>query len=456
MRAIEVLSTQPILYVPRCFAYFSIVNKRELVHEVLDLDQGFFRTFVSLFVNPRQVLDHPQVYTKPWKYATVVVSVACLFTWLVVHNLVDRENAELFWSMPKRLLELSSGYQVFYENTQPLKRLVVGMLAFTSALYLFLYAERHRPPGLWKTSLYLIGHAVSLAFLVQTVATAIFGDWWGNQATLIGVVTYSIYLWYATMSIFVPFHWSHIFRGLGIMVLTYLLYTGSTTRFQHWIYFDVLHRTELPFPSASADGLPYEERPTLSPITVVDAEAFTQEIRIDSLRTLIDMSHPAGKQISRITVSGFVPNAPGPLWSVVIFEKINRYSPTPRSVKAVADPVTHQLFVSYRIANDSTATLESTAIDLRNGQRRFSVQIRLPADDVQLQGVAVDSAHFYLCGSTLYQRGNYTLGLLAKVDRQSGEVVSLKQLGQASFASYTSFDQLQVTGQHLTVNVGRE
>jgi hypothetical protein len=45
------------------------------------------------------------------------------------------------------MLELLSGYQNFYENTQPLKRLVFGSVAYYVALTIFLFSERSRLPG---------------------------------------------------------------------------------------------------------------------------------------------------------------------------------------------------------------------------------------------------------------------------------------------------------------------
>src|SRR5579859_4129236 len=124
--------------------HFLNMSKKEIVREVLDLDHGIVSTFLLLFSDPKKVVTNPDKFTKPWKYATYVTSISCLFTWFVIHYFIDVQDEESFWLVPKRMLELATGYQSFYENTQPLKRLVLGALSLYVAMLIFLFKERNQ------------------------------------------------------------------------------------------------------------------------------------------------------------------------------------------------------------------------------------------------------------------------------------------------------------------------
>src|SRR5579859_7556342 len=164
--------------------HFLNMSKKEIVREVLDLDHGIVSTFLLLFSDPKKVVTNPDKFTRPWKYATYVVSVSCLFIWFVIHSFVDAQDEASFSSVPKRMLELLTGYQSFYENTQPLKRLVLGAAAFYTGLTIFLFKERKQPPGFVTISLYLIGHSVFIVFVLQSLGVALVGRWNSNVVSL--------------------------------------------------------------------------------------------------------------------------------------------------------------------------------------------------------------------------------------------------------------------------------
>ena len=120
---------------------------KEILKEVFDVDNEFGRTFVTMFLNPRKVVDHPDQFNRPWKYAFYVVSISCLVTWFFIHWLLDDINVPKLWSIPGRVLELDMGYQNFYENTQPAKQLLLKSFTLYVALFILFFKDRERKSG---------------------------------------------------------------------------------------------------------------------------------------------------------------------------------------------------------------------------------------------------------------------------------------------------------------------
>jgi hypothetical protein len=141
---------------------------------------------------------------------------------------------------------------------------------------------------------------------------------------------------------------------------------------------------------------------------------------------------------------------------VVIFEKTNRYSPDPHEVFLRVDSASSTAFVFYRIANDSNATIQMVAVDLATGGRNYTTSLQTRTDDMHLKDVAMDSSSVYVCGSTQDKFDNFNLGMIGKIDRRTGKVIRLKQLGSNSFASWTSFQQINVSPKQLSLLVKRD
>src|SRR5258708_6835355 len=190
------------------------MKTKEILHETLDIDHGLFETFLTLFSDPKKVVTHPELFTKPWKYATYIVTISCLLTWFFIHLIVDPIEQASFWNVPKRVLELSSGYAAFYENIQPLKRLLIHAIALYATLGLIFYKQR-KSPSLNAVSLYLVGHSVFLQFIFQSIGIIILRKGMlseSNMMPFIGGATNIIYLLYALIKTYGQ-NWS-----LGLLI----------------------------------------------------------------------------------------------------------------------------------------------------------------------------------------------------------------------------------------------
>lgn len=433
------------------------MGKKEFVKEALDWDQGIVTTFLTLFSAPEKVVNNPQAFTRPWKYATYVVSVSCVFTWFLIHSFVETQDPSSFWLTPRRMLELLDGYQNFYENTQPLKRLILGAIAFYMSLTIFLFAKRKSMPGFLAISLYLIGHSVFIMFVLQSIGVMIIGRWNSNVVTLIAIVTQATYLTYAIIRILGKLKWTTIlFKGVGIFVIQFTLYNASATRFVHGAYYGILHHRDMIFQAPHVSTAQYEEEVISGPIEkeAVPADPFVKEVRVDSLTIVSECSHPSPQEVARITLRCF--SKTNLHWSVVLFEKINRYSPDPADVLIRVDTTLRRVFAVYRIANDSNATVHVAAVDVATGKMVSTTSVSLSADDVHVYDVAVDSSFLYLGGSAQYKRDNFDLALLVKLDKQSGRVVKVNQMGSTSFASWTSIQHVNVMPGQLQCVVKRD
>lgn len=431
------------------------MGKKEIVTEALDWDRGLLPTFLTLFSDPAKVVMNPDTYARPWKYATYVVSISCLFTWFVIHSFVESQDQALFWLVPRRMLELLSGYQNFYENTQPLKRLVLGAAAFYVALTIFLFTEKKRMPGFLTMSLYLIGHSVFIVFIVQSVGMLFVRQWNSNVISLLGTVTHIVYLTYATIRILGKLKWTTIlWKGLGIFVVQFTLYNASATRLIYHTYYGLLHRSEMIVRDVPSSPVEAKETVIDRPVEEKSTAAFIKEQHLDSLKIVLECTHPSGKEVAKIILRGYTHAELK--WTAVIFEKINRYSPDPAEVLIKIDSTSRHVFAAYRIANDSNATVQLASVNGVSGEVNYITSLQPSADDVHLKDMVVDSSTVYLAGSTQYKFNNYDLGMVARVDKRSGKIMRVMQLGNTSFTSWTSVEKIKIMPRAIELVMKRD
>ncbi len=422
------------------------------------MDHGLMATFLTMFSDPKRVVTHSKKYTKPWKYATFVVSVSCIFTWFIIHTVTDSPDSERFWSLSKRMLELTDGYQQFYENTQPLKRLILGVAAFYTALMIFFFKGRNQPPGYLSICLYCFGHSVFLVFLFQSVGVIMFRNYWtSNAVSYIGIAVHILYLSYASIRILGRAQWLWILKGIAVMVVTFVLYAGLSTRFVHYFYFNALNKSKMRF-QVEPNKMLFRQEETKSPgIKESDRPmSFRQEVVMDSFRLAIECAHPAGQEVSKVTLQCFYKSGSARQWSSAIFEKINRYSPSPEEVLLRVDSSSKTAFTFYRISNDTTSTIQVNAFHIPGGQLLYQIYLEPAGDDTYLYDVAIDSSFIYLCGKTINKLDNFDLGTLITVDKQTGKIHSIQQLGSTAFASWTSFRKISLSHNKIVIQCRRD
>jgi hypothetical protein len=455
------------------------MKTKKILHDALDIDHGLFETFLTLFSDPKRVVTHPELFTRPWKYATYIVTISCLLTWFFIHQIVDPAEQADFWNVPKRVLELSNGYAAFYENIQPLKRLLIHSLAIYIALSLLLYKQRKFPSFL-AVSLYLIGHSVFLQFVFQSVGILIVRKGMlseGNLMPAIGFLTNVTYLLYALLRIYGQ-NWASRLVIPVVITVEMLIYGFTSTRLQHFFYYAILNHGKLHFTlekSTSPDSIEIPLVLTDSKRNDFKDESLTglskkygilresmhedrhhivRELAVyDSILLTADGYMPTGDEISKISLRSFVIPQISPQWATPIFEKMNRYSPDAAETFLKIDSLTQTVFTAYRIPNDSNASIGFASLDAHTGRLNYSTTVQLNGDDIHIYGIAMDATSLYLCGSARDILNNFELGVILKVDKLGGRIQNVKYWGDHSFYASTKFRGIKVRDNKIEVLV---
>jgi hypothetical protein len=425
--------------------------EKKVIHELLAEDRGVLSTFLTLFSDPKKVITQSELYTKPWKYATYVATVSCLVTWFVIHNFGSETDEASFWLLPKRMLELNTSYQNYYENTQPLKRLIFGAIGFYVSLMIFFYKKRNEH-GHIKTSLYLYGHTVFILFLLQTFSFMTNAP--PNVGVFFTTLTMAVYLFYSVTRAFDERLSSVILRGVGALLVTFTIYSGCSFFFTPFVYYKILHSRQQLFQLRSETNINYYEEPTSAPEVNRISDTFKKEVKLDSLTIVVESIHSSQKEISATWIRCLSKSRE--LWSSQIFVKTNRYSPDPRGIFLRVDSLSHVAFACYRISNDSNSSIQVLAFDMHTGKPMFTTSVQPHADDVHIKDVAIDESSIYLCGTVQSKFEQRDLGLLVRIDKQSGRIVAEKFLGSPSYGSFSSFEQIDLQPQKISLLMNRQ
>ncbi len=458
------------------------MKTREILHDTLDIDHGLFETFLTLFTDPKKVVTHPELFTKPWKYATYIVTISCFLTWFFIHLIVDPTDQATFWNVPRRVLELSNGYAAFYENTQPLKRLLIHAIGLYVVL-IFLFYNQRKSTSLNAVSLYLIGHSVFLQFIFQSIGIIFLRKGMlseSNVMPFIGGATHITYLLYALIRIYGQ-SWA---RGLLIplvIAIEMVIYGFTSTRLQHIFYYSFLNRDKMHFTLERTMVPGSIETPYVLPVSEMDnfrdkpfidlpnkdslkRNSMSDDLHhvigqvsvFDSLLFMTDYYMPTRDEIAKISVHCFSTPRFLPQWRTTIFEKMNRYSPDAVEAFLRIDPPTQTVFTSYRIPTDSNARISIASMDVRSGRLNYNTTLELKGDDIHVYGIAMDQAFVYLCGSARDILNNFELGVILKINKLSGKIQDTKYLGDDSFSSSTKFKGINVLPGRIEILVNHD
>jgi hypothetical protein len=458
------------------------MKTKKILHDALDIDHGLLQTFLALFSDPKKVVTHPELFTGPWKYATYVVSISCLLTWFFIHLIVDPAEQTAFWNVPRRVAELTTGYAAFYENIQPLKRLLIHSLAIYFALSLLLYKQRKFSSFL-AVSLYLIGHSVFLQFIFQSIGILILRKGMlseGNLMPTIGFITNVAYLLYALLRIYGQ-NWTNRLIIPVVITVEMVIYGFTSTRLQHFLFYSIFNRDKLHFTlekSADLDSRTIALVPRDSNlndfkdeslISLSNTHSMVRESRredgyhivgelavFDSSLLVADGDVPTADEISKISVRSLVIPQLSPRWATPIFEKINRYSPDAAETFLKIDTLTQTVFSSYRIPNDSNSTISLESVDVRTGRLNYSTTLKINADDIHIYGIAMDAASLYLCGSARDILNNFELGVILKIDKRGGRIQKVNYWGDRSFSASTKFKGIKIRDNKIDILVAHD
>ena len=408
------------------------MKAKEILKEVLDVEQEFGRTLITMFLNPQKISDHPEEFNRPWKYAFYVVSISCLVTWFFIHWLIEDINAPKLWTTPSRVLDLSEGYQNFYENTQPLKQLLLKSFTLYLALFILFFTEKKRVPGLFKISLYVIGQTVFLTFIIQTLGVVIVRKGiLSTEMVFAALVCNSLYMAYALYRLFGDGMPIRVIKISIVVAVSLLLYGWISTSAVHYVYYNVIHRSSI------SRGSPMTYEPEeIHPISfsIRKPAAAQSYFKVESYA-------PAG-EIAKLLVCANSSIDSSRQWSYTVFEKVNRYSPDMAQVVMRVDSLSHRLWIVYRLPNDTNAHVEVTCLDL-SGRLLFSRSQDIEADDIEVNDIDFDGKNVIVAGSARSLRQNISMGMVIKLDGSTGEKLSMLFIGNKEFGSMTSLRRVQ-------------
>ncbi len=448
---------------------------KDFVHEAFDINRGLFKTFVALFIDPKRVITHPNEYMKPWQYAMYVVSISCLFLWFVIHLLADPIEQQVLWAMPKRVLNLTNGFISFYETSQPIKRLLIGEVALYVPLLIIFFKHREK---LVAITLLVLGHAIFIAFIIEAVRILILGKGVMDSGdALIAIIARFAYQTYASYRIFDQ-KWFDFWKAIVIFIIFYALYSPASTFGVHGIYYgvmnrsnnfydvqpgniQVLSRTLLEAPIAKADNsIPPLKLQLLKSEVAYSTirthhHGFGQVVANDSVLFSTEYFSPAG-EVAKVMVTCFSRNNFSRLWSTIIFEKIDRYSPDSSKIFLIPDSVKNNVIACYRIANNRNTSVHLVSINAKSGKINYYHNLDIQADDLEINDIVMDESSLFVCGSAKNMFRNFDLGMILKMDRGTGQMKSTQFLGEDSFASHTSFEKIKLSDSQIRIILKRD
>ena len=419
---------------------------KEILKEVFDVDNEFGRTFVTMFLNPRKVVDHPDQFNRPWKYAFYVVSISCLVTWFFIHWLLDDINVPKLWSIPGRVLELDMGYQNFYENTQPAKQLLLKSFTLYVALFILFFKDRERKSGhLYAICLYVIGNTLFITFILQTLGIVILRKGiLSQEIVFIAVVSNSLYMAYALYKLFDGGKTIRIAKITVAVAVSLLLYSWISTRTVHYVYYNLMHRPEISWGFSKINEPEEIHSDNFSVRRPMESQSYFK----------IESYAPAG-EIAKLFVCGYSLIDSTRKWTYACFEKVNRYSPDIAQVVIGIDSSSHRLWIVYRLPNDLNSRVEVNCLDL-DGRLLFSRSVDTGADDIEVNDIDIDGKNVIVAGSARSLRNNLSTGMVIRLDGSTGEKSWISFIGSQQFGSMTSFRRIEVLGDSILVEADTE
>lgn len=188
----------------------------EFYHDLTDINLTFLRTFVTLFWNPRKVIENKdKEFTTPLKFASIVFSIMffILFFFTPTEILEDQVRPAFIQEM-----ELNEGN--FFENYVVLILAFPFVITFFASLMVFFFKEESKK-FILATSIYLTPIIFSMVSLTLTLLEVLF-SFWANDIIfyLVSLAVPSIYI-----SLLKKEKWLITgLKGLGVSFLTVTIF----------------------------------------------------------------------------------------------------------------------------------------------------------------------------------------------------------------------------------------
>lgn len=139
-----------------------------------------------------------------------------------------------------------------------------------------------------------------------------------------------------------------------------------------------------------------------------------------------------------------------PQWSHTIYDKTNPYDPRVPAFHIV-NTDQDEVIVHYSLANDTTVISYLKALNLADGSVKWQKEFFIPADFTEYFNMDYDDDHLYIVGEShleiqkFFWQPYYHVGMICKIDRRTGELVSYRHFGNTQFGGHTRISDLKLT-----------
>lgn len=141
-------------------------------------------------------------------------------------------------------------------------------------------------------------------------------------------------------------------------------------------------------------------------------------------------------------------------WHHITYDKINSYNPVVPPHYAINEQA-GEVITLYSLPNDSMNTSFLHCFDLSDGSLKWEETFTIPSDFSEYFRMSFDDRHLYIVGESHSEIKRYFwqvpfhIGLVCKVDRKSGQLVSYKHFGSMGMNAHTRISDLILSDSSL-------
>lgn len=180
-------------------------------------------------------------------------------------------------------------------------------------------------------------------------------------------------------------------------------------------------------------------------ITLRGNVSFKRIALSDSTLFLMTSYSNSDNQIIKLLVSGFsINNIKKPLWENTIYEKSSKYSPL-HNLYLKIDIDKRSMYGFYSIPNDTNFNIGVSKINLASGKTDYLNLLKLPNDQLYLNGITQDNDDIFLVGQSFVLFEAYpffsssSLGAIIEIDKAKGVIKKQKHYGRISLSNTDNY-----------------
>ncbi|NOT74693.1 MAG: hypothetical protein HOP08_07170 [Cyclobacteriaceae bacterium] len=350
---------------------------KDALTEVLDVDHGLVKTFLTLLYNPKKVLDNTAAYTSPLRFSLILTSIGCAILLFTVKIFSDSDD--FTWAIPRRVFETRESYSNFNDSFKSAIFLIeIVPVFYLTLLIINLKWQKIRSQSL-PISLYIISESVFIVTFFSAIAEIALSDTTSatmTTYTLFWMIPTFAYLLFS-LSVIHEQKFKGVLKSVLIVSITFFLYSFVADPFFQFAYHRMVNGKHLIYhTTVTSDFKPQEisyeiEGPPPSALAM----------RNDTLEVFLDGAPYHSKIITTRGIMG------GSLYE---FQVKNYFLLANQVSVAFGEPVNNHLPVDIRL-NDQ--------------HKNFQIEIR-DQTTILYNGVTQDSAGTFIILSAGYQQSS--------------------------------------------------